>query len=104
MNANEQFEEEAAQFLRETGILAPGKDDIIGNHSREDRMLAWLEWLERRESKRRDQELEDLKSWKESALEIFNELNLQEIGKVMGVPLGESIADKILPFIKNLPK
>lgn len=43
-----------------------------------------------------------LKNWKDEAIQVFADLNLQEIGKEIPVPLGESIAKNILPFIKKI--
>lgn len=47
-------------------------------------------------------ELEALHRWKAEAMEVFNQLDLQEIGNELGITLGHSIADKILPYIKEL--
>lgn len=49
-------------------------------------------------------ERDDLKNWKESALVEFNKIQTQEIGKEIGVTLGSSIHEQILPAIKNLKK
>ncbi len=46
--------------------------------------------------------IDELISWKERAMEVMSPL--QEIGKAMNVKLGESIHDKILPYIKELKK
>lgn len=43
-----------------------------------------------------------LKVWKESALDIMNKMDLQAIGKEIGVPLGRSISEQVLPAIKKL--
>lgn len=45
-------------------------------------------------------ELEELRQWKRQAIEVMPPY--QEIGKLIGVKLGESIHDKILPAIERL--
>jgi len=35
------FEREAELFYAITGMMAPGKDDILGQHTPEERRLAW---------------------------------------------------------------
>lgn len=49
---------------------------------------------------KKDKELAELKAWKESAMSVMPPM--QEIGKALGVRLGESIHDKILPGIERL--
>lgn len=44
----------------------------------------------------------ELTSWKQQAITVLNEIDLQEIGKVLGVGLGESVGPHILPAIKKL--
>ena len=46
---NEEFENLAHAFMRDTGMLPPGKD-APANYSwtREERELRWFEWLEKR--------------------------------------------------------
>lgn len=44
-------------------------------------------------------ENEELKAWKESMLSVMPPI--QEIGKAIGVKLGETVHDKILPFIEQ---
>lgn len=47
MNANESFEKLAAEFRRDTGMLAPGKDQPAafgGSPSQEEREDAWRVW------------------------------------------------------------
>lgn len=44
-------------------------------------------------------EIEELREWKRQAIEVMPPL--QEIGKATGVKLGESIHDKILPYIEK---
>ncbi len=41
-----------------------------------------------------------LKAWKESAISVMPDY--QEIGKLLNVPLGQSVHDKIIPAIKKL--
>jgi hypothetical protein len=50
--------------------------------------------------KEKEKECEELKAWKESMLNVMPPI--QEIGQVINVKLGESIHDKILPFIEEL--
>lgn len=45
-------------------------------------------------------ELKELRSWKRQAIKVMPPL--QEIGEVLGIPLGQSIHDKILPAVKTL--
>jgi hypothetical protein len=47
-------------------------------------------------------ELEQLRAWKQEAMRVM--ADFQEIGKEIGVPLGQSIGDKILPYIKDCNK
>jgi hypothetical protein len=47
-------------------------------------------------------ELDDLLRWKSEAMKVMDDLDLQEIGKEMGLRLGDNIAVKILPYIKEL--
>jgi len=42
----------------------------------------------------------DLQNWKES--QLANSPDLQAIAKLIGVPLGQSIHDKIIPYIEKL--
>lgn len=47
-------------------------------------------------------ELGQLLAWKESAMKILNSVDDQEIGKLLGVPLGESVHENLLPKIREL--
>ena len=47
MNANERFEVMASLFYKETGIMAPGKDDCLGTHDTQQRLDAWGPWIEK---------------------------------------------------------
>lgn len=49
-SANEMFEELAEQFYKDTGFMAPGKDDVSGV-SYEKRTEAWYKWLSSRKHK-----------------------------------------------------
>jgi hypothetical protein len=49
-----------------------------------------------------DAQIKELQQWKDSALEVLNELNLQEIGKELNVKLGAAIGPEILPRILDL--
>lgn len=44
---NERFERLAEEFHRETGVLAPGKDDAAPSMDYEDRLDLWRRWLGR---------------------------------------------------------
>lgn len=46
MNANVRFEYMAARFYKETGTMAPGKDDCLMSHTDEERSTKWREWIE----------------------------------------------------------
>lgn len=46
------------------------------------------------------EEIETLKQWKESAISVMPDM--QEIGRLLGVRVGESIHDKIVPGIERL--
>jgi hypothetical protein len=48
----------------------------------------------------KDHKIKELEDWKESA--IKHTPDLQEIGKLIGVKLGDSIHDKVIPYIKSL--
>ncbi len=52
--------------------------------------------------KEKEKECEELKGWKESMISVMPPI--QEIGKAINVKPGESIHDKILPFIDELKK
>lgn len=45
-------------------------------------------------------DFENLKNWKESAMKIFNEIDLQAIGKELNVGLGQSVSENLLEKIK----
>lgn len=45
---------------------------------------------------------QDLTAWKESASKVFKNLDLQAIGKTLGIGLGEDISVNVLPKIKEL--
>jgi hypothetical protein len=57
-----------------------------------------LVWLD--QSPQPDKELEQLRQWKKEAMAVMPDF--QELAKLMGVPLGESVHDKIIPYIKKL--
>ena len=48
-----------------------------------------------------DDELEDLRTWKESAMRVFMEIQLQEIGTELGLTLGTDIGPQILPKLRQ---
>lgn len=45
-------------------------------------------------------EVQNLIEWKESAMEIFNKIDLQAIGNELNLPLGSSISENLLNKIK----
>jgi len=49
-----------------------------------------------------EKERNELKAWKEEAMEVMNKLDLQAIGKELQIPLGSEISSQVLPGIKNL--
>ncbi len=49
-----------------------------------------------------EQERNELKAWKEEAIQVMNRFQLQEIGKELELPLGSDIPSQILPEIKRI--
>ena len=49
-----------------------------------------------------EKQVTELSKWKAEQLEVLRQLNLEEIAKELGIPLGQTIPDKILPAIKKL--
>jgi hypothetical protein len=47
-------------------------------------------------------EIEELKGWKDSAMNVMGSMSLQEIGKVLGMTPGTDIGPEILPRINSL--
>jgi hypothetical protein len=47
----------------------------------------------------RDAEIEELRRWKSDVMSVFAKLDLQEIGKVLGVVVGGDISSCVLPGI-----
>ena len=45
---------------------------------------------------------QELTDWKESMMKVHSELDLQGIGKSLGLPLGASIAPQVFPKVKEL--
>ena len=45
MNATYEYEFLAYAFHRMTGYMAPGKSDVSGSHTYEERQAAWEKWL-----------------------------------------------------------
>lgn len=45
-------------------------------------------------------QIEELERWKKSALAVMPDF--QEIGKLLDIPIGESVHDKIIPAIKSM--
>lgn len=45
MDAYEEYERLASEFYRDTGLMAPGKDDPMPTVSIEERRERWREWL-----------------------------------------------------------
>jgi len=46
------------------------------------------------------EDFENLQNWKESAMNIFNQINLQAIGKELNIGLGKSVSENLLDKIK----
>lgn len=57
-------------------------------------------WKQFNENDGLKKEIEELKSWKQSAISVMPDM--QAIGKALNVPLGQSVHDKILPGIEKL--
>jgi len=49
-----------------------------------------------------EQEVEQFKAWKESAMTVMNNIDLQECAKVIGLPWGADISTSILPALKSM--
>ena len=49
-----------------------------------------------------EKENEELSIWKEEAMEVMSQFQMQEIGKVLNIELGDSISKQTLPSIKKL--
>lgn len=45
---------------------------------------------------------QELTAWKESASKVFKNLDLQAIGKTLGIGLGEDVSVNVLPKVKEL--
>ena len=46
-DANELYEEKAAKFYKDTGVMAPGKDGgMYPQHTHDDRFDCWWRWLD----------------------------------------------------------
>lgn len=45
---------------------------------------------------------QELTAWKESASKVFKNLDLQAIGKTLGIVLGEDVSTNVLPKIREL--
>lgn len=46
-----------------------------------------------------ESELAELRSWKESAMIVLNQIDLQELGKALGFKLGSNVSPQILPAV-----
>lgn len=62
------------------------------------------DWNRRDESEQLRKELEELRRWKESALESMAKVPIQEIAKALDMPPGVDIGPGILPRINALKK
>ena len=49
-----------------------------------------------------ERDVEELRAWKASALEVMNRIDFQAVGRELDVPLGADVAARILPGIKRL--
>lgn len=47
-----------------------------------------------------NEELEQLRAWKKEAIRVMPDF--QEIGRLIGVPLGQSVHDKIIPALRSI--
>ena len=47
-----------------------------------------------------EKELQELRLWKESAMAVMPDY--QRIAKLIGVPLGQSVHDKLIPFLEKV--
>lgn len=47
-------------------------------------------------------ERDDLGVWKQSAMQVMNGIDIQSVGREIGVPLGEDIGPNILPAIREM--
>lgn len=45
---------------------------------------------------------QELTAWKQSASKVFKNLDLQAIGKTLGIGLGEDVSTNVIPKIKEL--
>lgn len=50
------------------------------------------------------QDNEDLRSWKESAMSLLNDLDFQKMGKLMGLTLGDRVIPNIIPYLEFINK
>jgi hypothetical protein len=49
------------------------------------------------------EENQQLKKWKQEAMTVFSQIDLQEIGKLLNIKLGTSVSEQLLPkFIELL--
>lgn len=94
-----QTDEEAAKAYADRQFIKPyeemkdaDQDAWIGFYE------GYLAGLQQRQELHK--EIKELKQWKAEALAVMPDM--QAIGKAIGVPLGESIHDKILPAILQL--
>ena len=58
-----------------------------------------MEYFIRTRDREREREIRELRGWKESAMELFKAFDSQAVGKALGLQLGESVMDKVLPAI-----
>lgn len=61
----------------------------------------WAEELEI-ESDARAHEIHELQGWKQSALQVMNQTDLQAVGRELGLTLGANVPPNILPGIQKL--
>lgn len=48
------------------------------------------------------QERDELLRWKAEALVVLNQLNLQKLGEMLNVPIGQSVSEHLLPAVSAL--
>src|SRR5690606_7124464 len=88
-------------------MLQIAYDTIKANRSSEHKdvdpvLLHAIESHTEAHTKALEEELQELRAWKESASAVMNEMDLQAIGKKLGIGLGESISASIGPKIDEL--
>lgn len=50
-------------------------------------------------AKKDDRELRELRYWKRASIREMDKIDLQHIGRILGLKVGDSIAEKIIPAL-----